>query len=58
MIRPEIPPSVRQPCNAPVAVPDRDLSEREAFSIMARDRASLRQCEAKRASAVAAVEGR
>lgn len=56
-MRPTLPAPARQRCDAPVATPDRDLTGREVASLWGRDRVALRACEARRAAAVAAVEG-
>ncbi len=56
-VRPEIPAEARQPCAAPVLLPDRAITQRETVSLWARDRAALRACEGKRAAAVVAVDG-
>ncbi len=57
IIRPAVPALARQPCAAPAALPDRDLTESEATSLWGRDRAALRQCEPRRAAAIAAIDG-
>ena len=57
IIRPAVPASARQPCPAPVTLPDRDVTEAEATGFWGRDRASLRQCESRRAAAIAAIDG-
>lgn len=44
------------PCDPPATLPDRAMTAREVASAMARDGAALRQCEVKRAAAVAAIE--
>lgn len=56
-VRPAAPAIARQPCTAPVTLPDRDVTEAEATSAWGRDRASLRQCETRRAAAIAAIDG-
>lgn len=56
-LRPELPASSRQPCADPVRLPARDLTAAEVTTSWGRDRAGLRICEARRAAAVAAVEG-
>lgn len=55
-MRPVLPASSRTPCAAPVALPDRDLTQGEVAAAWGRDRVSLLACEAKRAGAVAAVD--
>ncbi|MBA4271053.1 MAG: hypothetical protein C0447_16815 [Methylobacterium sp.] len=57
IVRPAVPASARQPCAAPSALPDRDITEAEATSLWGRDRAALRQCEPRRAAAIAAIDG-
>lgn len=49
----EVPAEAKKPCAAPVTLPDRDLSEREAQSFWGSDRTALRVCETRRAAAVA-----
>lgn len=51
-----LPDAAKAACAKPVALPDRDLSDREAGSYWSRDRAALRTCEQRRAAAVAAAE--
>ncbi|WP_248311832.1 hypothetical protein [Bosea sp. BK604] len=55
-IRPAIPAEARQRCADPVSLPDRALKAQEVTSLWSRDRAGLRICEQRRASAVAAVD--
>ena len=58
VIRVELPAISREACRKPTVVPNVPrLSQRDAVSIMLRDRSSLVECEAKRAAAVAAIEG-
>jgi len=57
LVKPELPASARKACAKPAAIPDRDISEREATDLWGRDQASLRECETRRAAAVAAVDG-
>jgi hypothetical protein len=57
IVRPTVPAAARQPCAAPVRLPDRDLSAIEVTTNWGRDRAALKQCEARRAAAVRAIEG-
>lgn len=57
LIFPAAPASARQPCAAPVTLPDRDVTEAEATGLWGRDRANLRQCESRRAAAIAAIDG-
>ncbi len=40
-----------------MTLPDRDLTEAEATGSWGRDRANLRQCESRRAAAIAAIDG-
>lgn len=57
IVRPEVPAVSREPCRRPTPIPNVPrLSQRDAVSIMLRDRAALTECEAKRAAAVAAME--
>ncbi len=56
-IRPAVPAIARQRCAEPVALPDRDATESEVTSEWLRDRSALRQCETRRAAAVAAIDG-
>lgn len=58
IVRPDLPAAVKEPCNPPTPLPDRALRQGEVFGAMAKDRTALRACEAKRAGAVAAAEGR
>lgn len=57
LARPDLPPAARRSCNKPVVIPDRDIGEGESTNLWGRDRASLRECETRRAAAVAAVDG-
>ncbi len=54
MIEAPVAPAAREPCASPVAVPDRDLNEREITTYWSADRTALRECEARRAAAVGA----
>lgn len=54
--RPTVPASARQPCAAPVPLPDRDLTESETARAWGADRAELRNCEGRRRAAVDAIE--
>lgn len=56
-LRPAVPAIARQRCAEPVALPDRDATESEATAEWLRDRSALRQCETRRAAAVAAIDG-
>jgi hypothetical protein len=56
VVKPEVPEVSREPCQAPVALPDRRITAREAVDLWGRDRASLRECEAKRRAAVEAMQ--
>lgn len=53
---PAISPEARQPCAKPVAVPDRDLTEKETFTGWNKDRSALVACETRRASAIASID--
>lgn len=55
-LKPALPAEARQPCADPVNLPDRSLSAREVGTNWGRDRANLRICEQRRASAVNALE--
>lgn len=44
---PSPPPSLTAPCRAPVALPDRGLSQGEVETLWGRDRSALRECGAK-----------
>jgi len=50
-----MPPAALRPCRAPVSLPDRDLGAAETTGFWAKDRASLRECETRRAAAAAAT---
>lgn len=56
-VRPELPAVARQRCPEPAVLPDRDMTASEVTNSWGRDRANLRICEARRAAAVAAVDG-
>lgn len=58
MLTRPVPEAARVPCRAPVLVPERNLAAREVTSLWARDRASLRECEARRRVAVGLQEER
>lgn len=45
--RPSPPPSLTAPCAAPVALPDRGLTQAEVETLWGRDRSALRECGAK-----------
>lgn len=53
----EISAEAKKPCDAPVTLPDRDLSETETTSLWGRDRTALRVCETRRAASVASATG-
>ena len=55
LISPAVPAAARQPCRAPVTLPDQALSSAQATTYWGRDRASLRECEQRRAAAVLAA---
>jgi len=48
----ETPAEAKIPCPAPVTLPERDLSEKEASDFWGADRTALRVCEARRSAAV------
>ncbi|GAA0600182.1 hypothetical protein GCM10008943_14230 [Paenochrobactrum glaciei] len=54
--QPNIPAQALKPCDDPVALPDRALSAKELTPLWGKDRAALKECEAKRAALVAAVK--
>lgn len=56
VVKPEIPEVARAACVPPVTLPDRRITAREAVDLWGRDRASLRECEAKRRAAVEALQ--
>ena len=56
-VRPTVPAIARRACDEPVTLPDRDLTEAESTRMWGRDRSALRQCEPRRAAAVAAIDG-
>ena len=45
--RPGPPPSLTAPCAAPVALPDRGLTQAEVETLWGRDRSALRECGGK-----------
>ena len=55
VVKPDLPPAARAPCDAPVLLPDRDLTSREATGFWGKDRSALAVCEQRRAAAVSAV---
>ena len=55
-IVPVIPASAREKCAAPVALPDRAMPAAEIVPAWGADRAALRNCEQRRAAAVAAID--
>jgi hypothetical protein len=55
-IRPVIPAEAKVACLSPVKLPDRALTAREVTTYWGGDRASLRICEQRRKTAVAAGE--
>ena len=55
-VQPAVPNAAKVPCKAPVKLPDKDLSEREATLFWAGDRAALKECEVRRRSAVTVLE--
>ncbi|MBB4016719.1 hypothetical protein GGR16_001725 [Chelatococcus caeni] len=57
LVRPSLPPAAREPCPAPVPLPDRSITSGEVTRWWGRDRAELRACEQRRAAAVAAIDG-
>ena len=54
---PPPPPSLIAPCRAPVALPDRGLSQGEVETLWGRDRSALRECGAKVNGLAAIVSG-
>lgn len=48
----EVPKASKVPCDDPVPLPDRRLSEPESATYWGKDRTALRTCEARRAAAV------
>lgn len=50
VIEREIPAEAQKPCDDPVVLPDRRLSDPETQSYWGRDRTALRVCEARRAA--------
>lgn len=53
--------SLLQECGEPVAIPDKDLTEREAAGLWAQDRLALDDCGARHAAlaqTVTVIEGR
>lgn len=58
LVRIQLPGVARRPCDAPAALPDRDLTEAEITGLWGGDRAALRACEKRRAAAVRAAEGK
>ena len=40
----DAPPSLREPCQTPVDLPDRDISQAEIVALWGRDRVGLRTC--------------
>ncbi|BCH58970.1 hypothetical protein RvVAR0630_15940 [Agrobacterium vitis] len=48
----DVPAAAKLPCDPPVPLPDRRLSEPESASYWGTDRTALRACEARRAAAV------
>lgn len=47
-----VPSSSKVPCEDPVALPDRDLTEQETTRYWKKDRTSLEECEIRRKAAV------
>ena len=54
LVKPVIPAEARKPCEPPVRLPGRALTQAEVASLWGRDRSSLRTCEQRRAVAVGA----
>lgn len=54
-VKPVLPAEAKKACLEPVALPQRDLSEKEVTNYWGRDRAALEECEARRSAAVAAL---
>jgi hypothetical protein len=57
IVRPEIPASAKVPCRAS-SPPDRQLTASEALRFWSADRVEVARCDARRAAAVKAGEGR
>lgn len=55
-VRPDLPPSLVTPCAAPVALPERALSDQEVEVAWGRDRSALRACASRHAGLVGAVQ--
>jgi hypothetical protein len=53
--RPHLPPSLTQPCAAPVALPDRGLTDQEVERLWGRDRSALRACASRHAALAGAM---
>lgn len=51
-----VPEEAKKPCAAPVTIPARAIKAGEIVPLWNRDRRALRECEARRAAAVGAVE--
>lgn len=54
VMKPALPAEAKKECQKPVALPPKDLSEKEVTSYWGRDRAALVECETRRSAAVAA----
>lgn len=53
----DLPPSLTIPCDRPVALPDRALSDRDVEILWGRDRRALAECADKAATLSAAITG-
>jgi hypothetical protein len=53
----DLPPSLTVPCDRPVALPDRALSDRDVEIYWLRDRRALAECADKAATLSAAITG-
>lgn len=56
-VSPEVSAEAKKPCDPPVILPDRPLTDTEAGSLWGRDRTALRVCETRRAAGVASIAG-
>lgn len=56
VVKPPLPAEAAKACDKPIALPPRDISEKEVTSFWGRDRAALVECEARRSAAVAAFQ--
>lgn len=54
--RPDLPPSLLVPCDHPVTLPDRALSDQEVEIYWGRDRSALRACASRHAGLIDAAQ--